>query len=55
GYCTNGMIIAATALLKAIPHPSEDEIKTVMNPWLCRCGTHFRIVEAIKNAAKAAA
>ena len=52
GYCTNGMIMAADAFLKKHPDPSEDEIKRAMNPWLCRCGTHFRIVAAIKDAAK---
>jgi nicotinate dehydrogenase subunit A len=55
GYCTNGMIMAASAFLKRNPHPSEDEIKKAMTPWLCRCGTHFRIVSAIKAAAKAMA
>jgi nicotinate dehydrogenase subunit A len=55
GYCTNGMIMAADAFLKKHPDPSESEIKSAMNPWLCRCGTHFRIVAAIKAAAKAEA
>jgi len=52
GYCTNGMIVAADAFLAANPDPSEDEIKRAMNPYICRCGTHFRIVAAIKAAAK---
>jgi nicotinate dehydrogenase subunit A len=51
GYCTNGMIMAADAFLKRNPSPTEDEIKRAMNPYLCRCGTHFRIVAAIKAAA----
>src|SRR4051794_13759666 len=55
GYCTNGMIMAADAFLKKHPDPSEDEIKRAMTPYLCRCGTHFRIVAAIKAAAKAEA
>jgi len=55
GYCTNGMIMASTAFLKQNATPSEDEIKKAMTPWLCRCGTHFRIVAAIKAAAKAMA
>jgi nicotinate dehydrogenase subunit A len=54
GYCTNGMIVAADAFLAKHPDPSEDEIKRAMNPYLCRCGTHFRIVAAIKAAAKGA-
>ena len=49
------MIMAASAFLKKNPHPSEDEIKKAMSPWLCRCGTHFRIVSAIRAAAKAMA
>jgi nicotinate dehydrogenase subunit A len=55
GYCTNGMIMAADAFLKKNPRPSEEQIKRAMNPWLCRCGTHFRIVAAIKAAAEAEA
>jgi nicotinate dehydrogenase subunit A len=49
------MIMASTAFLKKNPNPSEDEIKKAMSPWLCRCGTHFRIVAAVKAAAKAMA
>ena len=47
--------MASSAFLKTNPHPTQDEIKTAMNPWLCRCGTHFRIVAAIQSAAKAMA
>jgi nicotinate dehydrogenase subunit A len=53
GYCTNGMIMAADAFLNEHPDPDEAEIKRAMTPYLCRCGTHFRIVAAIKDAAKA--
>jgi nicotinate dehydrogenase subunit A len=55
GYCTNGMIMAADAFIKQHPRPSEEQIKRAMNPYLCRCGTHFRIVAAIKAAAEAEA
>jgi nicotinate dehydrogenase subunit A len=55
GYCTNGMIMASSAFLKTNPKPSEDEIKKAMTPYLCRCGTHFRIVAAVQAAAKAMA
>jgi nicotinate dehydrogenase subunit A len=55
GYCSNGMIMAADAFLKRNPRPTEDEIKRHMNPYLCRCGTHFRIVAAIKAASEAGA
>ncbi len=55
GYCTNGMIMAATAFLKKNPKPTREEIQKAMSPWICRCGTHFRIVAAIQSAAKAMA
>lgn len=55
GFCTNGMLMAASAFLEINPRPTDEEIKKAMNPWLCRCGTHFRIVAAIKQASKALA
>ncbi|MDB5954647.1 (2Fe-2S)-binding protein [Ramlibacter sp.] len=51
GYCANGMVVAATALLKSNPHPSEDQIRTALAGNLCRCGTHTRIVRAVQRAA----
>ena len=51
GYCINGMIMQAKALLDQNPHPSDDEIKQALAANLCRCGTHLRIVRAIKRAA----
>ena len=53
GYCTNGMIMASEVFLKKNPNPTEDEIKKALNPWLCRCGTHFRVIAAVQDAAKA--
>src|SRR5262249_53748360 len=53
GYCTPGMIMAAVALLKATPHPTDDEIVRAMDRNLCRCGTYPRILAAIKEAAAA--
>ncbi|HJR11257.1 MAG TPA: (2Fe-2S)-binding protein, partial [Rhodanobacteraceae bacterium] len=44
GYCINGMIMTAKALLKANPHPTRDDIKQALDGNLCRCGTHMRIV-----------
>ena len=44
--------MAADAFLRNHPDPTEDEIKRAMTPYLCRCGTHFRIVDAIKAAAR---
>jgi nicotinate dehydrogenase subunit A len=52
GYCLNGMIMQATALLRKNPHPTEDQIKAELANNLCRCGTHTRIVKAIQRAAK---
>lgn len=52
GYCINGMIMTAAALLKKNPHPTRDEIKQALDGNLCRCGTHMRIVRAIERAAK---
>jgi nicotinate dehydrogenase subunit A len=51
GYCINGMIMQAKALLDQKPHPSEVEIKQALAANLCRCGTHLRIVRAVKRAA----
>jgi nicotinate dehydrogenase subunit A len=54
GYCIAGMIMRATALLDRNPVPSEAEIRTEMEPNLCRCGTHMRIVRAIRRASEPA-
>jgi nicotinate dehydrogenase subunit A len=51
GYCINGMIMTAKALLDANRNPSDAEIKDALVDNLCRCGTHLRIVRAIKRAA----
>ena len=51
GYCINGMIMQAKALLDQNPHTNDDEIKQALANNLCRCGTHLRIVRAIKRAA----
>jgi len=55
GYCINGMIMQAAALLQANKKPSEQEIKAALAENLCRCGTHLRIVRAIKRASELAA
>ena len=52
GYCCNGMIVAAKALLDSNPRPTDAEIKEALAGNLCRCGTHNRIVRAILRAAK---
>ena len=53
GYCTNGMIMAARALLNQTPNPTLDEVKEALSGNLCRCGTHTRILAAVIRAAKA--
>jgi nicotinate dehydrogenase subunit A len=53
GYCIAGMIMRAQALLERNPSPSDDEIRTHMNPGLCRCGTHMRILRAVRRASEA--
>ena len=50
GYCINGIIISATALLKRIAQPSQAEILAALDRHLCRCGTHVRILRAIQRA-----
>ena len=55
GYCTAGMIMRAQALLERRRVPSEAEIRRHMAPNLCRCGTHLRIVRAVRRAAAAIA
>ena len=52
GYCANGMIMTAKALLDKTPKPTEDQIRKALAANLCRCGTHNRIVRAIQRASK---
>jgi nicotinate dehydrogenase subunit A len=52
GYCINGMIMTAQALLDKNANPTDKEIKDALNGVLCRCGTHLRIVRAVKRAAQ---
>jgi nicotinate dehydrogenase subunit A len=51
GYCMNGMIMTAKALLDKNPHPTDDQIKQALNGNLCRCGSHLRVIRAVKRAA----
>jgi nicotinate dehydrogenase subunit A len=50
GYCIAGMIMRAQALLDRKPNPSDAEIRREMAPNLCRCGTHMRILRAVRRA-----
>jgi nicotinate dehydrogenase subunit A len=52
GYCMNGMIMTAKALLDRNPHPSEAQIRSELSANLCRCGTHIEILRAVMRAAR---
>ena len=52
GYCGNGMVMSAKALLEKNPRPTEREIKQALNGHLCRCASHNRIVRAVQKAAR---
>jgi nicotinate dehydrogenase subunit A len=54
GYCINGMIMQAAALLAKTPKPSEAEIREALANNICRCGTHVRILRAVRRASAAA-
>jgi nicotinate dehydrogenase subunit A len=51
GFCMNGMVMGAKALLDKNPHPSVSEIKKSLNSYICRCGTHLRVIRAIQRVA----
>ena len=51
-YCTSGMIMSSVGLLQTNPNPSQAEIVQFLQGNLCRCGTHPRIIEAVRQAAK---
>lgn len=53
GYCTSGMILSAVALLRQQPNPTDEQIVRALNGNICRCGSHPRIVEAVRRAAAA--
>src|SRR6186713_2183150 len=52
GFCQNGQILSAKALLDKTPHPTDAQIRESMNGVLCRCMTYYRVQAAIKRAAK---
>jgi len=51
GYCTNGMIMTATALLARTPRPTEAQVREALAGNLCRCGSHIRVMRAVMRAA----
>jgi len=52
GYCANGMMMAAAALLEKNNNPTEEQIRSALRTYLCRCGAHGRIVRAVTEAAR---
>jgi nicotinate dehydrogenase subunit A len=52
GYCTNGMIITIAALIWKNHHPTDEQIRTALDGNLCRCGSHLRILQAVRRAEK---
>ena len=50
GYCINGMIISTTALLWKNPHPTDEQVRSALDGNLCRCGSHLRILRAVRRA-----
>lgn len=53
GYCTSGLVMAATAFLRQHPHPTRDQVAQGLATNLCRCGAHTRIIDAVLRAARA--
>ena len=53
GYCLTGIVMSAKALLDSEPHPSEAQIRGALDGNLCRCGSHTRILRAVRRAATA--
>jgi aerobic-type carbon monoxide dehydrogenase small subunit (CoxS/CutS family) len=50
GYCIAGMMMRAQALLQKNPKPTDEQIRAELEPHLCRCGTHMRILRAVHRA-----
>ena len=52
GYCLNGWVLTAKALLDKNPHPTDAEMRTAFESLVCRCGSHVRIFNAVRRAAE---
>jgi nicotinate dehydrogenase subunit A len=52
GYCSNGMMMSAAALLWKTPHPTDAQVRSALEGNLCRCGSHLRILRAVQRAAE---
>ena len=54
GYCTNGMVMSAVALLRTHPRPTREQVQQALAGNLCRCGSHDRVLRAVQRAAETA-
>jgi nicotinate dehydrogenase subunit A len=54
GFCLSGILMASAALLRRVARPTAEQVKAALDPHLCRCGSHNRIVRAVLRAAEAA-
>ena len=54
GYCTPGLVVAVTGLLRETPHPDDRAIRAALAPHLCRCGAHPRVLRAVRRLAATA-
>jgi len=52
GYCGSGVLVAAAALLRRLPNPTDADVRSALDGHLCRCGAHNRIVRAVLRAAQ---
>lgn len=52
GYCISGILMTASAFLKQVPNPTDQQVRQALDGHLCRCGSHNRIVRAVLRAAK---
>ena len=52
GYCLSGIMMASVALLRRVPRPDAAQVKAALDPHLCRCGSHNRILRAVLRAAE---
>jgi nicotinate dehydrogenase subunit A len=50
GYCVSGIVISAVALLARTPNPGESDVRAALEPNLCRCGVHNRVIRAVVRA-----
>jgi nicotinate dehydrogenase subunit A len=52
GYCSNGLLISAAALVWRTSHPTDEQIRAALDGNLCRCGSHLRVMRAVRRAAQ---